>query len=272
MYLAKVNFGKSRLRQDRWDIENTAESHLVALLRNGQLCGKYTFGWVRGSLNAYVYLSRPNASDKRFSSEWGKDSLARVSETFGRAPRWTVLEDEAPKRFPNWTSAPAFYLFTTWTIHNPPIRRMDNGSPIPTYMLPLSDSQKDDVYRWARSYHNHDRIWTDSDVLEIPAYKQLVEPDSELSLYGREICKVIEKATGVPTFYYLHRYWGRKGENKTRLCPSCGKKWRVKDNTEFPGSFLYLVFQCRKCRLVSHAACTDDDARHARIGEYKRRK
>jgi len=269
MYLATVNFGKAKSGQDRAEIEDVAESYLVALLRNGQLCADYTFGWVRGSLNAYVYLSRPNASDKRFSSEWGKDSLARVSETFGRIPRWTVLEDEAPKRFPNWTSAPAFYLFTAWTIHNPPIRRMDNGSPIPTYLLPLSDSQKDDVYCWAYTYRNHDLIWTGSDVLEIPAYKQLIEYNSDLSLSGRHICKVIEKATGVPTFYYLFRHWGRQGEDETRLCPSCGKKWRAKDNADFPGSFWNLVFQCRKCRLVSHAAFTDDDARHARIGEYR---
>jgi len=272
MFLATVNFGKAKSGEDRAEIKDVAESYLVALLRNGQLCGEHTLGWVRGSLNAYAYLPRPNASAKRFCSGWGKECLTKVSDAFNTPPRWTVLEDEVPKRFPNWTSAPAFYIFTAWPIHQPPVRRMDNGSPIPTYLLPLSDSQKDEVYSWAYTYRNHDLIWTGSGVLQIPAYKQLVEPDSRISLYGREICKVVEKATGIPTFYYLFRYWGRKGEDTSRLCPSCGNKWRVKDSSKLPGSFWDLVFQCKKCRLVSHAACTDDDARHARIGEYTRGK
>jgi len=268
MYLARVDFGRNRLQQDRWDLENAAESYLVALLRNGQICGEYILGWVRGALNAYVHLPRPNAFEKRFCSEWAKDTLAKASEAFNALPRWTVLEDNIPKRFRSWKSAPALYLYTAWPVHEPPVQRMDNGTPIPSYLLPLSEKQKDEVYSWAYSYRNHDLIWTESGTLEIPAYKQLIEPDSELSSYGRDICKNIEKATGIPTYYYLFRYWGRKGEGKTRLCPSCGKKWRVKDSPKSAKPFWNLLFQCKKCRLVSHAAFTDDDARHARIGEY----
>ncbi len=272
MYLAKVNFGKNRLRQDPADLQDAAEGYLVALLRNGQLCGKYMLGWVSGYLNAYVHLPRPNSFNKRFCSEWAREQLAEVSKAFNAAPHWRVLEDNVPKRFQSWKNVPALYLHTAWPIHEPPAQSMDNGKPVPTYLLPLSDREKDEVYCWAYSYRNHDLIWTESGTLEIPAYRQLVDPQSKLSQWGRHICRIVEKATEVPTYYYLFRYWGRRGEDTTRLCPSCGKEWRVKDSPKSSKPFWDLVFQCKKCRLVSHAACTDDDARHARIGEYRLKK
>ncbi|MHC4641481.1 MAG: DUF2310 family Zn-ribbon-containing protein [Planctomycetota bacterium] len=269
MYMARVNFGRPSSSIDKTELEHTVEYYLVALLRNGQICGEYILGWAKGCLNAYVYLPRPNSFKKNFHSEWAKECLAKSSEVFATDQSWTVLEDDIPKRFKSWKNASSLYLFTAWPIHSPPIRRMDTGEPVPTYLLPLSDSERDEVYSWAYSYRNHDLIWTESGILEIPAYKQLTEPDSELSSYGRLVCRNVERTTGIPTFYYLYRYWGRKNEHKSRSCPDCGRKWRVRPIQEHSAPFPDFPFQCDKCRLVSHDACTDEDARYARIGEYK---
>jgi len=269
MYVSRVNFGRPANPKDNTDLENAAEYYLVALLRNGQVCGEYVLGWTKGCLTAYVYLPRPNAFKIKFHSEWAKECLVKSSEVFGHDPIWTVLEDDIPKRFQSWKRAPSLYLFTAWPIHSPPVRRMDTGEPIPTYILPLSDRERDEVYSWAYSYRNHDLIWTESGTLEIAAYKQLIEPESELSTYGRQVCSNIEKAIHIPTYYYLFRYWGRKDEHKSRSCPSCGRKWRIRPRQEPFAPFSDFSFKCKKCRLVSHDACTDEDSRYARIGEYK---
>jgi predicted nucleic acid-binding Zn ribbon protein len=269
MYLAQVKFGRAKTRSNRDDFENTAESYLVSLLRNGQLCGEYVFGWIKNYLIAYAYLARPNATKENFHSKWTKRCLTELFRVSGTNPIWKLLADETPVHFPSWKTAPSLCLFTAWTIHDPPVVRNDIGTPIPAYLLPLSEKQRDEIYSWAYSYRNHDSIWTESGYLEIPAYKELVEPTSELSEYGRHICRTIEKATGIPSFYYLFRYWGRKNEDTSRLCPGCGKKWVVKSEKEPKKSFWDFPYQCKKCRLVSDHACIDDDARYARIGEYK---
>src|SRR5438445_471788 len=90
-------------------------------------------------------------------------------------------------------------------------------------------TQLEDVaesYYWQSYYVEHDNIWLGSGTLEIGAYRELADPNSGLSEHGRSLCREIEAATKVPTFYYLLRFWGRaKGEDQRR-CPGCGGEWR----------------------------------------------
>ena len=82
----------------------------------------------------------------------------------------------------------------------------------------------------------------------------------------------VESATGVPTYYYLMRYWGRKVGEENRLCPGCGGAWRTEIPPDRVKRFRDFTFQCPKCRLVSHMADSYDDDRHAGIGEWRKPK
>jgi predicted nucleic acid-binding Zn ribbon protein len=106
------------------------------------------------------------------------------------------------------------------------------------------------------------------------AYRVLAEPDSPCSKWGRELCLAIEKATGVPTYYYLMRYFGREyAEEKRRRCPCCGKSWHIKRPEKEGGyEFWEFDFMCKKCRLVSNCACGDVNLRYAKIGEPRKEK
>src|SRR5262249_27697166 len=103
----------------------------------------------------------------------------------------------------------------------------DTGACVPAYTLPMSDDDRERLYFWRKEYISHDRLWLYSGALEIPAYKQLADPDSELSSRGRELCAKIEKSTQIPTFYCLKRYWGRNEGEAERSCPGCGQKWHA---------------------------------------------
>lgn len=153
--------------------------------------------------------------------------------------------------------------------HSSPICRLSDGETIPVYLLPLSCKNKEAIYFWQASYHNHDSIWLDSADLETVAYKQLAEVNSGLSEQGRGICAKIEQATAIPTYYYIHRYYGRKNGENERRCPGCGQDWRVKDTTEPDNTFWGFTFKCEQCRLVSHLAFSTEDERRAIVGEYK---
>lgn len=271
MILANVSFGTAR-GQAVEQLEDAAEGYLASLFHSGQLCGEYFHAWTKGQFNAYVMLSGPAAYEWKFHSARGKRELRKVATFFGRQPRWKLLDDDTTKRQVSWKRAPSLYLFTHAFNWASPVCRGDTGEPVPMHTLPISFVQKEDLYRWQRSYCEHDRIWLGSGALEIAAYRQLVEPESDLSRSGRDLSRDIEAATGVPTFYYLMRYWGRRKGDEERRCPGCGATWRVSGEIVKPARFFEFGFRCKSCRLVSNLADCPDGCRHARIGEFRARK
>ncbi len=267
MILANVIFG-SRRRNEPDQLKDVAESYLAALLHSGQICGEYFLTWTKGRLNAHVMLASRAATEPRHHSRYGNDELKKVTASFGREPVWRILDDEAKQHSSSWKGAPFLYLFTHAFAHASPVCRGDGKPPIPVFMLPVAFEHKEQLCSWQRSYYHHDNIWLGCGALEIGAYRQLADPMSALAAHGRNLCREIEAATSVPTFYYLERYWGRpKGENQ-RPCPGCGAAWRTERPQESPARFWHFEFKCDGCRLLSHEGVSTDGGRHTRIGEF----
>jgi len=242
--------------------------YLAAALHNGQICGEYFYAWRKGTLRAYVHLASPTALAPKHHAKWSSERLKKVTSVFGRKPSCAIIEDATPRAPSGWSTAPFLYLFTNAFDSAPPVSRGDTGAPVPSYLLPLSYEDREQLYFWQSNYASHDHLWLGSGALEIPAYRQLADPTSELSHHGRDLCRTIQKATGTATFYYLMRYWGRpEGEDK-RACPGCGRRWR----TQYPNTeqlpFWQFHFHCDRCRLVSHLGVSTDGGRHTRIGEH----
>jgi len=270
MFLVQITFGSDGGdRRHRESLKHSAEDYLSALSWNGQVCGECLLTWSNAQLIAYTRVPRPDSFAKHHHSQWGASALNKLTEAFGCDPDWRIIDDDVPKRFPSWRRSSSFYLFTHALDEASPVCCGDSGEPIPVYLLPISDQDRRDLYSWSGSYQDLDKVWLASGALEIPAYKQLADPTSELSVTGRELCARIEKATQKPTFYYLTRYWGRNDGEATRPCPLCGGEWRLSDQNEDIASFHKFPFKCDSCRLVSHIAVSTEDERRARIGEYK---
>ena len=243
---------------------------LYTLLKNGQIYGEYFFSWFKGSLVAYTHLARPDSLAERYHSEWAMSDYNSIIKAFGRPPQCEIIDDDVPKRFPSWKRSKSFYLFTHAFDDTSPICCGDTGRPIPLYLLPINQLTRQDLYFWSRSYSNHDKLWLESEALEIPAYKQLADPASELSIEGRKLCADVERATKTPTYYFMHRYWGRNLGEAVRPCPLCGSKWHTSETPAEVRPYHQFHFRCEPCRLVGHCASSYDDERHARIGEFKK--
>ncbi len=265
MILANITFGSIRGKQ-REELEDAADDYLTYLFHGGQICGARFLTLTKGKVNAHVLLAAPEAMGLRFHSARGKKKLAEVVKLFGREPIWRILDDDVGKTSSKWRGAPFLYLSADALDWYPPVYRGDGKRSVPSFTLPVSDQIKEDLYRWQRSYREHDNVWLASRAVEIPAYRELVDPNSGLSDEGRKLCSEIEVGTGIPTFYYLMRYWGRsKGEEK-RVCPGCGGPWRTSVMAD-EEIFREFHFRCDSCRLVSHLGVSKD-GRHARIGEF----
>ena len=266
MILANVIFGSPR-GKNREDLEEAIESYLAALFRGGQICGERFLTLTRGKLNAHVLLAAPEAVNLKFHTSWGKKSLAEVVRVFGREPVWKILDDDAGKTSSRWKGSPSLYLFTNLIDWYSPVCRGDGKRAVPLFSLPVSDQIKDDVYCWQKNYKDFDSVWMGSGALEVPAYRQMAELRSDLSEEGRRLCRETEEGTGIPTFYYLVRYYAWAKDEADRPCPGCGRAWRTTE-PEQGGKFHQFHFRCEPCRLVSHLGVSSDGARLARIGDF----
>jgi predicted nucleic acid-binding Zn ribbon protein len=271
MILHKVIFG-AVAPSKREEACEAAERYLGHLAKNGQAEDGYSLATQMGRIVAYVFLQGIQAHLRRYHSLWGRKELKKVAALFGAPPRWTVAEDDPPTRDTTWANAPFLYLFTHMLKRSSPIGRADNGRPIPVYRLPVTDADREGIGHWESLYRRYDFIWFECNSLEIRVYKELADPFSELSREGLAICRTVEEATGVPTYYFLLRYWGRRKGEEKRRCPGCGRTWRTKHPLSLPGAYHLFAFQCHRCRLVSHAGNSLEDERRARIGECHKRR
>jgi predicted nucleic acid-binding Zn ribbon protein len=264
MILVEINFGRSRSIQ-KLEAEDIAENYLAALNRAGQLGDEYFLSWNKGELICDTLMMGTSANTMRFHSDWGKAALKKVVNAFARKPDWKIRDDEVSKRNVSW-KAPTLHLFTHALDRTTPVRRGDTGKAVPTFLLPLEFQLKEDIGRWQSEYVLFDRLWLNSGTLEMSAYKELVDLASKLSGEGRELCAAIEKATSVPTYYFLMRYYATEPGDDDRPCPGCGKSWHLPQPLNAP--FHHWAFVCKNCRLVSKAG-VEINRRHAKIGLWK---
>jgi predicted nucleic acid-binding Zn ribbon protein len=152
-------------------------------------------------------------------------------------------------RRPKW-----YFLTTNFLSCEPALHCGDHGLPVPLYRIgkPTDPSgiNYQDILAWQRTYRDCDELQILCGVGELFAIRQMSDARSQLSVMGRDICRRIEKITGVPTYYELYRGEGRsQASERRRLCPECGEKWLLESPV------LNLIdFKCDRCRLISNIA------------------
>jgi predicted nucleic acid-binding Zn ribbon protein len=271
MIIAEVRFKQLKpSNNNKDDLRDIAEEYLSSLRKFGQIYGETVLAWAKNELYGLVKLAGINAFLKKYHTKYSLDSLQKIKVAFSSEPTWKIIENTGSKNAIHWQKARFFYLLTHAFDDTSPLCSGETGHPIPLYLLPIEDLERKRAYFWAESYRHLDNIWLTSGELEIPAYKQLVEPNSGLSKEGRILCETIEKRINIPTYYFLNRYWERRTDEENRACPNCGKNWRIKEDYLSTKGFHDFVFRCESCRLVSHLGNSFEDERKARIGEYKR--
>ncbi|MDR2705837.1 MAG: Zn-ribbon-containing protein [Planctomycetaceae bacterium] len=270
MIFYRVSFGYC-CKNDLENATTTVDNYLAALAKNGQIDKNYTIVPWQKQVIAYINTIGLEADQLKSHSANGKERLKDVEKFFKSSPVWICNEDFPPTQKAIWKNASFLYLYVPYYQQGTPLHRGDNNDAVPLYRVPITDKDREDVYFWQQYYQECDNIWQENSKLTIDAYRMLADPASELSKQGRELCLAIEKATGIPTYYYLMRFFGRKHEEEIqRKCPCCGNSWAVKQPQQQisePERFCHFYFQCQPCRLVSHLASGNVNLRYAKIGE-----
>ena len=269
MILYQVIFG-SYSKEKFEEASDLVESYLISLSRNGQIFYETNrvVPWQENVI-AYVDVIGPQANRLKYHSKDGLKKLDKVKDYFKQEPVWNIHEDCPAIRETSWKAASSLFLYADPFEISSPISHGDREASIPVYLFPFSDQMRDEIYCWQTKYRHLTRIWFDGDALETPAYRELSFSESKLSQEGRCLCKEIEKATNIPTYYFLKRFYCYEDYEKERCrpCPSCGKPWLVPSYEGFFHSpFFQFDFRCKSCRLVSHTGFHISN-RYAKIGD-----
>jgi predicted nucleic acid-binding Zn ribbon protein len=270
MIFYRVSFGYYD-KNDFEDAITAVNNYLVALTGNGQIDKNYTIVPWQKQVVAYLNAIGLEADLLKSHSARGKECLQEIEKFFKRPPVWCCNEDFPPKQKAVWKNASFLYLYVPDNQQGTPLYRGDNNDAIPLYRVPIADNERENICFWQQYYREYNNLWLENGKWSIDAYRMLADPESELSKQGRELCLAIEKTTGIPTYYYLKRFFGRKFEEEIqRKCPCCSNSWAVEQPTQEisePKRFCHFYFQCQPCRLVSYPANGKINLRYAKIGE-----
>lgn len=229
-----------------------AETLLMELQRNGQICGDYVIGWHDGILEAYVYAAHRNALDESSCSPDVRKAERWVVQQFGIEPECEIIDDDRSLRVPSLKSAQTLFLFCSGLENGSPVRHGSKGTPLSLTLLPLPAGLVQDLTVWQNHYQQMDRLWLHSDCLQTSLFEQLSRFDSDLMTEGRQLAGQVEEATKLPVLTYLLNYEHIFQVDQSE-CPSCGQPW-FKKRKHFPSlePFHRFHFQCDDCRLCSH--------------------
>ena len=275
MYVAQLTVAPASSSDSaREAVSEATLSYLATFRRHGQQYGDEIAAWVGGRLQVTLELAGPDAHRHRNHSSGGLRELRVLRRLCKSPPRWKLVSDAARRRkpVPDWRKETSLYLWTGFLCRTSAVSAGSTGKPVPTYLLPIDDKKIESIYSWAAYYRGHDLLWVGSAKLEIPAYRELADPRSEMSSWGREVCRQIERATGLPTYYYLQRYFGWRNEHRerNRKCPGCGRAWARNPAGSVHHSIESFEFRCARCRLISCVGIDAFNRRYARIGDARR--
>ncbi|WP_373649757.1 DUF2310 family Zn-ribbon-containing protein [Schlesneria sp. DSM 10557] len=251
MFLAKIVFGpEPSERQDREELIDAAEWCLELLSRNGHINGPSVMQWCEGRLTSFSSLPRRDSLSPKFFGEFTRASWDLVVSRFGKAPQIEILNAEDSKRFQSWKRSTWLFLYPFDFPEMSGLRIGDSTSPVPLYLLPISEGTREHICFWIRDYQHHYGIWLSGGALENSAYTELTDFQSCLLKTGRELAKEVERATGKETMSFAWSYSEREDDKEARSCPGCGRDWQKTIPSRHRDQYTLFDCVCRRCRLV----------------------
>lgn len=250
MYAAQISIPLGNYDNQPFIVQ-TLEMLLRAWSANGQILGREHPVFLNHTdLLATVIIAEEDSLSEIYNTDTINDLLSTLKIDDQDSPDIKIV-GISPYAIDSCVceNPESLILYTNYASQSPPVRCGNCSLPIPLYKIaPEVDGDRLYLTNWQLSYQSCDTLHVNSIIGEQFSQRQVVQHDSPLSKEGREICKRIEEHTGKPTYYYLSKPTGKSlKQEKKRTCPSCKKKWLLKE----PWHDIF-DFKCEPCRLVSN--------------------
>lgn len=241
MYLYKViltpNSSKFKMSKS---IENIIFEYMGVLYKNGQVM--YNYEVVKEETSYCVYCKFPEKTslNKENNNRYVNEYYNKIKEIFKDELKY-IGDDIEEDNICSCESTSWYMLYASYLEGETPIVCGDCGKSVPLYRLPKIMRQEEylqELY-WQRDYQNIDSLYI-SGLSDRFTYRQMNNPDSQLSKNGREICSEFEKVLKKPFYYYLANF-----KENLQKCPICGEAWEKNEKPKI------VDFKCYNCRLVT---------------------
>ena len=250
MYKQKISISINS-RFDRDKLYDEFEALMSNLCKTGQVLGNYETPFiVDNELISYQTTLETTSLSKKYFDEYTKKRLIDIEHWCNSKLKTEVVGKAIPEyKGVCKCKRSDFYILFTYALNSSGFLDCGNcRKVVPIYKLKqLTYNDRYEMLSWETNYKACDDLQLGCTVGEKWATKQMSDPDSQLSKQGINICKKIMEATGIPTYYYLHNYRHISPQkDKARLCPSCNRKWLLKERL-----LDFYDFKCDKCKLLS---------------------
>ena len=252
MFIVEIKFAVPAEHEPS-EVEDTVWNLLAAWDKNGQIHDHYSlFAAPDGGLRALANIPEETALDDVHANRWVNNALAKL-RTGGMAPPTVEVKGVEVDGWDACTckQRSALMLITNFLSGESPVKCLDCYGVVPLYRLPhLADTEDTGLLLWQEDYRPCDTLQIGCQTGERFALREMYRVGSSLSRHGRELCERIEASTGIPTYYYLHK-WNRRNHTheRKRRCPSCEGSWLLPEPIR-----PIFDFRCDRCRLLSNIA------------------
>lgn len=252
MYTAQIQFKIV----DCSNVEDAADA-VVGLLgqwwKNGRIVGRHErLALSDKRISAFVSIPEPTSLDGPAARAGVASNLSEVLDAGLSRPIVVPLgEDPAGASVCTCKQRSSLALFTTFLSLSGPLSCRHCSGDVPLYQLPPTYMETEywNLLMWQESYEAVDTLWMRSSTGERLARAQMQDHDSALSAEGRGLCSLVERLTGIATYYYLAKHTARSFKRELgRRCPNCDGEWLL---AEPEGLY---NFRCDPCRLLSNIA------------------
>lgn len=224
---------------------------MSSLCRTGQIIGGIESPYVAGNeLICYQTTLERNSLDPQNNDEWVNLRIKNLEQGCNSKLKIEVVGQHIPfyNGICNCEQHDSYLLFTTYSNESSPIDCGTCGHQVPVYKIKgLTDEDRTGIESWEGDYISCDNLNMGCNVGEKWAIRQMSDPASQLSEFGRSICNRITEMTGIPAYYFLFNYRAISiAKDKLRKCPSCNGDWLLNEKW-----LEFYDFKCDKCKLVS---------------------
>ena len=254
MFHIELIFGYSG-KPNEADVSNGVYSLLASMLNSGQVLDTdWPIAYTVSDCRAVVSCPEATSLHPRHANQYVRESLSALRAHGLRRPKLRLLgrgvESPAADRCKR---ASWYILMTNFHDCESPLICGEHYLPVPLYRVPptyQADPSYWDIRCWQRQWKCCDGLQVACGAGERFATRQISDVRSPLSATGCDLCRRIEKLSGVLTYYYLYRGEGRSAAaERKRVCPSCGRKWLLDKPLH-----RVIDFKCDPCRLLSNIA------------------
>lgn len=249
MYIVEISI-EIKIKADKDELIDELNLLLAFYRANGQTQGKIESQFIDGNKMVCLPFTLEKTSlAKKFSNSYVNNQIQKLENLCGSKLNFKILGKTYDSyKTPCKCKKSDFYiLITNYVTIESPLTCGSCFKSVPLYRLPKYDNDEYmSILSWETNYISCDSLQMNCEVGERWALNQMENVNSQLSKQGFEICRKIDELTNIPTYYYLHNYRKFRGDQLSRPCPICNKKWDLKEPLH-----KFYDFKCDNCKIVS---------------------